>query len=88
MILICRAMERITVENQVTNARFFGHADYEDPADYVVKALSELGLKGGRVGLEKKSLFLTARIAEAIQEKASDTHWSGRFRAGRWIAFG
>ncbi len=76
MILICRAMERITVENQVTNARFFGHADYEDPADYVVKALSELGLKGGRVGLEKKSLFLTARIAEAIQEKASDTHWS------------
>ena len=27
MILICRAMERVTVQNQVTNARFFGHTD-------------------------------------------------------------
>jgi Xaa-Pro dipeptidase len=75
MILICRAMERVTVENQVTNARFFGHTDLEDPADYALKAISELGLKGGRIGLEKRSLFLTARIAEGIQEKVSDAEW-------------
>ena len=30
MILVCRKMERITVENQVKNARFFGHADNEE----------------------------------------------------------
>jgi Xaa-Pro dipeptidase len=35
-------MEKITFENQVKNARFFGHTDNEDPADYIVSALSEL----------------------------------------------
>ncbi len=75
MILICRAMEGITVENQVKNARFFGHADYEDPADYVVKALVELGLSGSRIGLEKNSLFMTPRIAETIQEKVATVNW-------------
>ena len=75
MILICRAIERITVENQVKNARFFGHADLEDPADYALKAISELGLKSGRIGIEKRSLFLTPRIAEGIQEKTSEAEW-------------
>ncbi|MEX0343361.1 MAG: M24 family metallopeptidase [Rhizobiaceae bacterium] len=76
MILVCRAMERITVENQVTNAGFFGHADHEDPVDYVTKALSELGLQGGRVGIEKRSMFMTPRIAEGIQEKNPGAAWS------------
>ncbi|EJT00858.1 peptidase M24, partial (plasmid) [Rhizobium sp. CCGE 510] len=30
MALSCRAMERITVENQVTNAKFYGHKDHEE----------------------------------------------------------
>ena len=76
MILTCRAMERITVENQVHNARFLGHADHESVADYCVRALSEIGISGGRVGLEKDSLFLTAHIAEDIQSKAATTRWS------------
>jgi len=76
MILTCRAMERITVENQVHNARFMGHADHENVADYCVRAMSEVGINGGRVGLEKDSLFLTAQIAEDIQSKAATTHWS------------
>ncbi len=75
MILICRAMEGITVENQVTNARFFGHGDDEDPVDYVLRALRELGLNDGRIGIEKSSLFLTPRIAEGIQAKASNAQW-------------
>ena len=75
MILICRAMERITVENQVSNARFLGHSDTEDPADYVVKALSELNLLDGCLGMEKRSLFMTPRIAEAIQDKVSKANW-------------
>jgi Xaa-Pro aminopeptidase len=32
MTLIARAMEWITVEHQVTGARFMGYADHEDPA--------------------------------------------------------
>ena len=42
MILIARAMERITIANQVTNARFLGHADNEDPADFAVRALTQI----------------------------------------------
>lgn len=75
MVLICRAMERITVENQVSSARFMGHADHEDIVDYAVRALGELGLAGGCLGLEKRSLFLTARIAEGIQERTPGTAW-------------
>ena len=75
MILICRAMERITVENQVKNVQFFGHADNEDPADYVFSALSDLGLLNSRIGLEKSSLFLTARLAESIQLKTKGVEW-------------
>lgn len=76
MVLICRAMERITIENQVENARFLGHADHEDIADYVLRALGELGLSGGRLGLEKRSLFITPRIAEGIQARTAGTSWS------------
>jgi Xaa-Pro dipeptidase len=75
MILICRAMESITIENQVKNARFLGHADNEDPANYIVSALSELGLLNSRIGMEKNSLFLTARLAESIQTKTPKVKW-------------
>ena len=33
-VLTCRAMEGITVANQVRNAAFLGHSDTEDVADY------------------------------------------------------
>ena len=68
MALCCRAMERITVENQVRNAAFYGHADHEELSDFVHQAMRDLGLAGGRVGLEKRSLFLTPRHAERIQQ--------------------
>ncbi|EFO30261.1 Xaa-Pro aminopeptidase [Roseibium sp. TrichSKD4] len=73
MALVCRAMERITVENQVSNAQFYGHKDHEELSDYVLKAASDLGLKGARLGIEKHSLFLTPRHAELIQ--AGDAAW-------------
>lgn len=75
MILICRAMEGITVQNMVKNAKFSGHADHEDPADYAVRALEELGLSGSRVGIEKRSLFMTPRVAEVLQEKTPGVSW-------------
>jgi len=76
LILICRAMERITVENQVHNARFMGHADHEDIADHVIAALRQLGLSGARLGLEMSSLFVTPRIADAVREKNPAAKWS------------
>lgn len=76
MALSCRAMERITVENQITNAKFYGHKDHEELSDFVHQAIRDLGLAGGRVGLEKRSLFLTPRHAERIQDDRMGIQWS------------
>lgn len=76
MALVCRAMERITFDNQVTNAAFYGHKDHEELSEYVRHAMRDLGLIGGRVGIEKRSLFLTPRHAERIQDEGADTRWS------------
>ena len=75
MGLACRAMEKITFDNQVENAKFYGHADHEELSDYVHQAMKDLGLVGGRIGIEKRSLFLTPRHAERIQDGL----------AGEWI---
>lgn len=75
MALACRAMEKITFDNQVKNARFYGHQDHEELADYVVQAMKDLGLAGSRVALERRSLFLHLHHAEGIQSKAPKVDW-------------
>ena len=75
MALITREMERITVENQVGNARFYGHADYEEPSDFVLAALRDLGLSAGRLALEERTLFLTPHIAQLIKDGAGNADW-------------
>ena len=75
MILVARAMESLTFENQVTNADFIGFSDDGNPADAIVDALNRLHLAHACVGLEKNSLFLTPRIAESVQEKTPDVAW-------------
>ncbi len=52
MALACRAMERITVENQVDNAEFYGHADTAELSDHVLRALADRGLSSARLGIE------------------------------------
>ena len=75
MALCCRAMERITFENQVANARFYGHRDHEELADHVHAAMRDLGLAGSRVGIEKRSLFLHLHHGERIMAAV----------AGSWV---
>jgi len=74
--LVARAMERITVENQVANAEFYGHADDEELSGFVVQALTKLGLATARLGMEKRSLFLTPRHAERIVAATPAARWS------------
>jgi Xaa-Pro dipeptidase len=76
MALACRAMERITVENQVDNAEFYGHADTEELADYVINILADRGLTSARLGIEKRSLFMTPRIYELIIAGAPTATWT------------
>ena len=55
MILIARAMERITVQDQVTGARFVGYGDSQDPARVTAVALTDASLAGGRLGIEPRA---------------------------------
>jgi len=75
MALACRAMERITIENQVKNAEFYGHADTEELADYVVRILQDRELSSARLGIEKRSLFMTPRIYEMILAGTAAADW-------------
>lgn len=75
LALTCRAMERITVENQVSNAEFYGHGDTEELADYVTRILAERGLCSAKLGIEKRSLFMTPRIYEMILEGSPSADW-------------
>lgn len=75
MALITRAMEGITIENMVENAKFYGHADHEEPSDYVLKALNDLGLMGARLALEERTLFLTPHVATLIKQGDTSAQW-------------
>ena len=75
LALVARAMERVTVENQVRNARFFGHRDDEELAGQVATAVRHLGLSGARLGLEKRSLFLTLHHGESIMARLPGAAW-------------
>lgn len=76
MILVARAMERITVENQVRNAAFDGFSDDAEPAEAIAAALAGAGLAKARLGMEKRSLFLTPRIAEMTVAATPGAQWS------------
>jgi Xaa-Pro dipeptidase len=76
MALACRAMERITVENQVSNAEFYGHGDTEELSDQVLQVLEDRGLAGARLGIEKRSLFMTPRIYERLLAGVNRAQWS------------
>jgi len=74
--LTTRAMERVTIEKQVTRAHFVGHTDSEDPARVTCDMLRSMGLERARLGLEKHSLCFPLRIGEGIQAGLPCARWS------------
>lgn len=75
MTLIARAMERITVQDQVTGAGFVGYADNEDPAAAACEVLRHHGLATARIGVEKHSLFFPPRVYEAVLRGMPGAVW-------------
>ena len=75
MILIARAMERITVQDQVTGARFVGYGDSQDPARVTAVALTDASLAGGQLGIEKNSLFFPPRVFEGLLAATPEALW-------------
>lgn len=75
MVLITREMERVTVENQVRNARFLGHADSETAVGTLIAHLNDIADRrscpgpGSRlhVGLEDGSSGLSSAAGAALR---------------------
>lgn len=76
LVIAARAMEGATVSNQVRNAQFSGHSDTEDAGEFFASVIKCEGLGGARIGIEKKSLFLTAHIAERLFDGLPGVDWS------------
>jgi Xaa-Pro dipeptidase len=75
MVLIARAMEQMTMDVQLTNARFVGFEDLDDPAQTTTAVLKELGLEQARMGIEKNSLYLPMAIVEGIRKGLPLVEW-------------
>lgn len=70
-VLVTRQMERVTIANQVWNARFAGHTDSETVADVVLHEL-HAGPMARRIGMEMWASGLPAGLAAAIRCGAPD----------------
>ncbi len=76
LTLIARGMERVTMAVQLTGARFVGYADGEDPAAVTVRVIQDAGLQAGRLGVEKKGLYLPLRIIEGVFAALPEARWA------------
>ncbi len=72
MVLATRAMEKVTVANQVGNARFEGHRDDETVVDALARALPG---RLGSVGIESWSSGLPHGLAEMLKQKLAASRW-------------
>lgn len=74
LVLVTRAMEKVTVGAQVHHARFAGHADSESAAQTVLRELQGQRLPD-RIGLESWSSGLPLGLAQVLQQGLPATHW-------------
>jgi Xaa-Pro dipeptidase len=75
MILVARAMERVTVITHVLNARFEGHSDNETAGDRTSSILHDLGVARGRVGIEGWSSSMAHNMAEGLKRARPNVEW-------------
>ena len=75
LVLATRAMERVTVANQVHNARFEGHEDRETVADAAGRALDAGRYDTARVGIEAWSSSLPHGLAQSLRQLRPNARW-------------
>lgn len=75
VVLVTRAMERVTIANQVRNARFEGHADHETVADVAGRVLRALGTGLREIGSEQWSSGLPDGLAKALARQLPEARW-------------
>jgi len=75
LVLATRAMEKVTIANQVRNACFEGHGDHETVADAVARVLRGGREKPARIGIEAWSSGLPHGLATALRRQAPGASW-------------
>jgi Xaa-Pro dipeptidase len=73
-VLVTRAMEKVTIANQVRGTRFVGHSDSETAADAALGVIAELG-KSRRVGIESWSSGLPHGLAQRLAAGLPQRGW-------------
>lgn len=87
-VLVARAMERVTIANQVRNARFEGHGDHETAADAAARVLRALGPDLREIGTEQWSSGLPDGLAKALARALPQVRWhdiSGQIDRARLV---
>ena len=74
-VLVTRAMERVSVEKQVTVADFRGHSDSETAADVAARALVECGLSGKPLGVERWTSGMSDGLASSLRSQV-EARWA------------
>jgi Xaa-Pro dipeptidase len=74
-VLVTRAMERVSVEKQVTSASFRGHSDSETAAGMMARVLKERNLAGKRLGLEEWTSGMSYGLARWLMSQC-EAEWS------------
>jgi Xaa-Pro dipeptidase len=88
VVLVTRAMERVTIANQVRNARFEGHGDHETAADAAGRVLLTLGPGVREIGTEQWSSGLPDGLAKALAQRLPQVRWhdiSGQIDRSRLV---
>ncbi len=75
LVLVTRRMERVTIENQVRNARFSGHSDSVTAASHLAGELKALNMAGKRLGFEIASAGLTFAAGTELSEALGAGDW-------------
>lgn len=77
MCLITRAMERVTVETQLTSrVEFRGHKDSETAVGLAIAVLKEKGLAKGRIGVDLDAVYRSYNKTKQLIESLPDVTWS------------
>src|SRR3546814_16016758 len=73
--VVTRAPERVTIANQVRNARFGGHGDHETAAEAAARVLLALGPGLREIGTEQWSSGLPDGLAKALARALPQVRW-------------
>ncbi len=72
-VLVTRAMERVSVEKQVTSSDFRGHPDSETAAGMMARVLREMKLQGKRIGIERWASGMSLGLGASLREQLAAT---------------